>query len=190
MYLKAILKFNNMILKGKKILLRAPEPQDVEVLYLWENDPEIWKISNTQAPYSKYVLEQYILNSHEDIYKVRQLRLMIDLIGGENPNVTIGAIDLFDFEPAHHRAGIGILIDKNARKAGYATEALDLLVDYCFSILHLHQIYCNIGVDNVQSLALFQKFGFQIIGVKKDWIFTDNQWQDEYILQLIHTHGN
>jgi len=177
-----------MILQGTNIVLRAPEPEDIDVLYLWENDPEIWKISSTLTPYSKYVLEQYILNAHEDIYKARQVRLMIDLKDSGNNSKTIGAIDLFDFDPANKRAGIGILIDKSARNSGYAKEALELLIDYCFSVLSLHQLFCNIGTDNTQSLNLFTKSGFQTIGIKKDWIYFGNKWYDEYILQLINNN--
>jgi len=177
-----------LILEGKNVVLRAPEPMDIDALYLWENDPALWKISNTRAPYSRYVLEQYILNAHEDIYKAGQLRLMIDLKDAGKENTSIGAIDLFDFDPANKKAGIGILIAENFRTRGYAMEALGLLIGYCFSVLSLHQVYCNIGTDNPESLHLFQKSGFKIIGVKKDWIFFGNKWYDEYILQLINQH--
>jgi diamine N-acetyltransferase len=179
-----------MILQGINIVLRAPEPEDIDVLYLWENDPGIWKISNTQTPYSRYILEQYILNAHEDIYKARQLRLMIDLKDSGKKKISIGAIDLFDFDPANKRAGVGILIDKSARNRGYATEALKLLIDYCFSVLSLHQLYCNISTDNTQSMNLFTKSGFQTIGIKKDWIYFEHKWNDEYVLQLINNNEN
>ena len=62
-----------------EIILRALEPTDIDALYKWENDPEIWHVSNTCTPYSKYILEKYIENSHLDIYQVKQLRLMIDI---------------------------------------------------------------------------------------------------------------
>jgi diamine N-acetyltransferase len=171
-----------MKLKGQHISLRALEPADIDALYAWENDSENWKVSNIQTPFSRFVLEQYIASAHQDIYSVKQLRLIIC----NNENKPVGCIDLFDFEPNHLRAGIGVLIaDKTDRKKGYASEALELLTDYCFSTLNLHQLYCNITTDNEASVLLFQKHGFQITGIKKQWIRGGDAFKDELLLQRI-----
>lgn len=171
-----------MKLKSDHILLRAIEPADIDHLYAWENDTDNWAVSNTQTPFSKFVLEQYLTSAHEDIYTVKQLRLIICKADGE----AVGAIDLFDFDPNHMRAGVGILIaDKTDRRKGYASEALKLLTDYCFTTLNLHQLYCNITVDNEASVLLFQKHGFQITGIKKHWIREGSKYKDELMLQLI-----
>jgi diamine N-acetyltransferase len=172
------------MLQSDNIRLRALEPNDIDILYNWENDQEVWHLSNTVTPYSRYLLEQYVINSDQDIYTAKQLRLMIDKTDGEDIE-TIGAIDLFDFDPVNHRAGVGILIIKNERKKGYAREALEILTNYCFSVLQLHQLYCNITVDNKTSLNLFKKQNFEIIGIKKDWLYIHNKYVDEYILQLV-----
>ncbi len=171
-----------MKLKGQHVLLRAIEPSDIDVLYQWENDADTWAVSNTQTPYSRFVLEQYIASAHQDIYSVKQLRLMICNAEGR----AVGSIDLFDFDPAHLRAGIGILIaEKTDRKKGYAFDALTVLTDYCFSVLNLHQLYCNITIDNEPSVLLFQKQGFQITGMKKQWIRSGEKFMDELLLQKI-----
>ncbi len=167
------------------ISLRALEPDDVELLYNWENNRDIWKISNTQVPFSKYILQKYIENSHLDIYQTRQLRMMID-IESEAGKRSIGCIDLFDFEPFHARAGIGVLIAREKdRSRGYAKKALGEIIQYAFNYLKLHQLYCNITSDNSASLKLFENAGFRIIGTKRDWIKDTGGYIDEIILQLI-----
>ncbi|NHN25110.1 GNAT family N-acetyltransferase [Flavobacterium jejuense] len=171
-------------LKGKNIYLRALEPEDLEFVYVVENDEEIWEVSNTQTPYSKFLIRQYLENAQQDIYEAKQLRLAICL---GSSNATIGLIDLFDFDPKNNRAGIGILIQKKEdRTKGIGTEALDLLIQYAFNQLQLHQLYANIGVENKHSLQLFSKFGFQEIGIKKDWNKINGNYQDEYLVQLIN----
>jgi diamine N-acetyltransferase len=172
------------------IVLRAPEPGDIDILYQWENDGEIWKVSNTITPFSKFILEKYIENAHLDIYQVKQLRLMIDVRSENKPQRTVGAVDLFDFDPYNLRAGVGILIgNKSDRKKGYATLALEKIIVYSFEILQLHQLFCNITEDNYESLKLFEKCGFKITGTKTDWIKTPGTFVDEHILQLINnTH--
>lgn len=169
---------------GTKIKLRAIEPSDIDLLHKWENDRSIWSVSNTVTPFSRQEIEEYI-TSIRDIYADKQLRLMICLATN---NKSIGCIDLFDFDKNNLKAGVGILIaESSQRQKGYASEALELLIKYCFTILNLHQLYCNIPVDNEASLKLFKKYGFQEIGIKKDWIRTGKKWVDEYIFQLVNS---
>lgn len=174
------------MLEGKNLILRALEPTDIDVLFEWENDEKLWHLSNTITPFSRFILEQYILNAHQDIYTTKQLRLMIDKKESDQNN-PIGSIDLFDFDPTNKRAGIGVLICENERNNGYASEALELLINYCFNTLQLHQVYCNISADNLASLKLFEKKGFSMVDQKKEWLFIDGKWFDEYFLQLINT---
>lgn len=172
-----------MILKGEKIRLRALEPEDLDFLYTTENNTKFWQVSNTLVPFSKFILTQYLENAHQDIYEAKQLRLIIEEI---KTSKAVGMIDLFDFNPQHHRAGIGILIHKKYQKSGFATDALSVLIPYCFKTLNLHQIFANIIPDNEQSIALFSGFNFKKIGVKKDWLFFNGAFKDEFIFQLIN----
>lgn len=173
-----------MNLKGNHIYLRALEPEDLSFLYEIENDENLWEISHTQAPYSKWLLKNYLENSHQDIYEAKQLRLAIV----ENDTHRLyGLIDLFDFDPKNNRAGLGIVI-KNPleRNKGTGTEAVKLLLNFGFTILNLHQIYVNVAVTNEASIKLFSKFGFQLIGVKKQWNRTGSTYVDEALYQLIN----
>ncbi|MEI6048556.1 MAG: GNAT family protein [Bacteroidota bacterium] len=170
-------------MKFKEIKLRALEPEDLELLYEWENNDSNWIISNTLSPFSKYTLKRYLENSHKNIYETGQLRLMIDHIPD---NKTIGTIDIFEFDAFHKRAGLGILIaNETYRRKGYASMSLTCLKEYCFKTLQLHQLYCNILVNNCESMDLFTKQGFVQTGVKKDWIKTSDGYLDEYLFQLI-----
>jgi len=172
------------ILESAKIRLRALEPDDVDLLYSWENDNSNWKVSNTLSPFSRYIIAKYLKTSHRDIYEAKELRLIIVSKHDERP---VGTIDLFDFDPFHNRAGIGILIAcEEDRKKGMASETLKLIIRYVFKTLGLHQLYCNISADNEASLSLFRKFGFEISGLKKEWNKTETRWTDEYFLQLIN----
>ena len=170
----------NKNLEWGKIRFRALEPDDIDLLYEWENDASIWEVSNTFEPFSKYILAKYIKESQRDIYETKQVRIVIETLEGK----AVGAIDLFDFDPFHFRAGVGILIhDENDRKLGYATDALQLLCKYAAEYLRLHQLYANIGEDNLTSIHLFTKNGFELCGTKRDWRNTLNGWKSELMFQ-------
>ncbi|MFH1936131.1 MAG: GNAT family protein [Bacteroidota bacterium] len=175
----------NDLLTGPSLALRAVEPVDVDLLLKWENDTSVWKVSNTVTPYSRFELEEYVLNAKRDIFSARQLRLMIDRIDGVDPPVTIGTIDLYDFDPVHLRAGVGIMIAEEFREQGHAKEALKMLIRYAVESLLLHQLFCHISSDNHISIKVFEKLGFIRCGEKKEWLNSGEGWLDEYIYQLI-----
>ena len=170
-------------LTGSTIYLRALEPEDLEFVYRLENNEAIWHVSNTNTPYSRFLIRQYLENAHQDIFEAKQLRLAICKTGCFD---SIGLIDIFDFDPANQRAGVGIIIQENAeRNKGMGSEALELLINYAFRQLQLHHLYANIDIGNVASIALFTNFGFQLSGIKKDWNKIDNHYHDEALYQLI-----
>ncbi|MFM1746302.1 MAG: hypothetical protein RLZZ630_2239 [Bacteroidota bacterium] len=175
------------MIRGNSILLRALEPQDVDLMMIFENDQEIWQVSGTLSPYARYTLEQYYANATQDIYATRQMRLAIETIT-EVPGagLTIGYVDVFDFDPQNRRAGVGILIgEPSQRRKGYASEALKLMIRHCFTVLNLHQLYCHINNMNEPSLKLFSKVGFKPCGVLRDWIVYDGEWHNVTFFQLI-----
>ncbi len=171
------------MLENYRLKLRAPEPEDLEFLYKWENDTSLWKLGSTLSPISKYTLKEYIAQSHLSIYDIKQLRLIITLKSDETP---VGAIDLFDFDPFHQRVAIGILIDQAFHKQGLAKETISLIKDYCFNFLHLHQIYAHVPCNNDPSRNLFLGTGFKETGILKDWLKTKKGYEDVYWMQCLH----
>ena len=171
-----------MFAQNENIIIRAAEPKDASLIYKWENDQEIWRVSETYMPYSLYQIEEFLLNN-SDLFSIRQIRF---IIVRKEDNKNIGCIDLYDFDPIHMRAGVGILLQKEYRKQGYANEALQLLLDYCFNTLMLKQVYCLIDVQNTDSISLFTKIGFTQCGLRKEWIRPPNGFIDEIELQYIN----
>jgi len=171
------------MLRSKNIYLRALEPEDVKLLVEWENNTEVWSVSGTLAPFSKSILSRFVENGGS-IADGGQYRFMISL---NEDDVTIGCVDLFEYDPVNRRVGIGILIaDKRYRAKGLAKEALNISLDYCTEQLKLHQVFCSILEDNVPSIHLFEAFGFEKYGVRKDWIMkSPTEWTQELMYQKI-----
>lgn len=245
-----------MTLEGRRIRLRAVEPQDAEVLYAWENDPAVWAVSGTTEPFSREQIERFIDRQLQggDLFRTGQLRLMIETRGAEEkastgasegacgetdgeaggeageeprgeacneadreagreacngadgepgewtceeadgetckretaPCRTIGTVDLFEYDPLHGRAGLGILIyDPRDRRLGYARDAVETLCEYARNRLRMHQLWCCIGEGNTASRMLFRELGFREVGTKRDWLWSPEGYQNEILLQKI-----
>lgn len=169
-----------MLLENDILKLRAPEPQDLEQLYLWENNSLLWDVGNTRQPYSKFALKQYILQVDKDIYESKQLRLMIT----EKPTgETIGTVDLFDFDIHNSRIALGLFIDPLKQGNGFAKLALHLTEDYVLNFMKINQLYCHIATTNTASRQMFEKEGYESNGILKSWIKTTNGFEDIILFQ-------
>ena len=171
------------LLVNDKIRLRALEPEDLDLLFHWENDSDLWLVGNTLAPYSRYILKEYIVESGRSIYETHQLRFMIEEIA---TGKAMGLVDLYDFEPHPNRAGCGILLDRQYQGKGWAPQVMRILIDYAFNFLKLHQLYAHIPIANQPSEKLFARCGFFKVGVLKDWIRTPKGYSDVMVMQLIN----
>ena len=163
-----------------KLRLRALEPADLEIMYDVENDKSLWVYSNTTSPFSKHTLKKFIENSHLDIIEHNQLRLVI-----HDESNSYGFIDLFDYDQVSRRAGIGIIIFERFRHRGIGSLSLKLIEEHVLNHLPMHQLYANISSNNVESISLFKKNGYNKVGLKKDWLFYNNKFNDELLFQKI-----
>jgi diamine N-acetyltransferase len=164
------------------VFLRALEPSDIEALLLLENDTEFWKYANRTEPFSRALLEQHITQQQQqDIFEVKQKRFVLT----KGDASVLGFVDLFDFEPLHRRAGVGIIIDKKIRGRGFGKKGITLLGDYARTQLNMHCLYANIAAENDISIKAFKACGYKKLGLKKDWNFYNNHFHDEYLYQKL-----
>ncbi len=171
-----------MTLSNDRIRLSAIEPEHLDLLYKWENDTEVWRVSNVRVPLSKHALAKYIQNSHRDIWESREQRLVIETLQNKR---AVGTVELFDFEPYHSRAGVGVIIfERDDRLNGYAKQALSLVMNYAKNELGIQQLYANIAQSNQASIALFGKLGFELCATKKMWLKTPKGWESELTFQV------
>lgn len=170
-------------LENESIRLRALEPEDLDVLYRWENDSRLWKFGSTIAPYSKFALREYISESRHDIFQSRQLRLMVVL---KENNTAIGTIDLYDFDPMNSRAGVGILIDVGHRRKGIGKQVLDLIKNYAFDFLMVKQLYAYVPKKNKPSISLFTNCDYVDVGCLQKWVKTSDGFEDVFMMQLVN----
>jgi diamine N-acetyltransferase len=163
------------------VLLRAMEPEDLDLLYRVENDYDLWQVGSTNVPYSRYFLHDYIANTTGDIFTDKQLRLIVTDRSGKQ---VIGIADLVNFDPQHLRAEVGLVIQKAFRGQGYGEAAMEELITYAHDVIHLHQLYALVSLANENCLRLFKSIGFQENAVLKDWLYDGRQYQDVAVLQF------
>lgn len=96
-----------------------------------------------------------------------------------------GMIAHIDHYNSRCNAGIGLGYDKQDWGKGYAREALQAVIAYCFNELNLNRIGAEIYEFNARSIRLFEGLGFQREGIRRGYIFKDGQFKDEYLYSLV-----
>lgn len=166
----------------KEIRLRALEPEDLEWLYEIENDASLWRWGNANVPYSRYLLKNYIAESHHDIYADGQLRLAIV---SAHDSTVLGCVDLVNFDARHLRAEVGILLFSEFRGRGYGVRVLQMLAAYCRNHLYMHQLYSVVSERNQSACNLFEKAGYAKMAELKDWLrVSDGRYSSAFMYCL------
>ncbi|MDE6136098.1 MAG: GNAT family N-acetyltransferase [Muribaculaceae bacterium] len=171
-----------MTLSDDLIRLSAPEPADLDCLYLWENDPELWPCGDNSAPLSRHQLAEYIASYDADIFSARQLRLVIRIAAtGE----AVGTLDLTDFNPRDRHARVGIFVAPDFRRRGIALRALSLLRPYAADTLGIHMLIALTAADNGPSRALFSAAGYVTCGRIRSYLRRGRSYCDIIVYQTL-----
>ncbi len=170
------------LIADNRILLRAPEPDDVDALFLWENDLGMAEPSVSGAPVSRLQVWNYVQGYNADPLTAGELRL---IIADRATDSRLGHIDLVEIDRRHARAGVAIYIAPAHRGTGTGTDAVNLMTKHALTELGLHQLWARVAADNAPSLAMFQKCGYRPAGRLRSWIKRRGRWVDAIMLQRL-----
>lgn len=177
----------NEMSKKIDIRLRAPEPEDLDVMLAVENDPDLWEHScENTGPYTRFQMKQYIATNTNDIFTDRQLRFMITLADG----TIVGMVDVFDYDVRNNRAEVGIVILSDFRGKGIGYSALCRLEEHCFKFLGINQLYSYVRCDNMNGRKLFRSCGFTETAVLRSWLRRGQAYYDVCLFQKISSGQN
>lgn len=162
-----------------EIVLRKLEPDDLPLLYQWENDADTWLDGDTHNPLSQADLREYIMRTTGDVFLDGQLRLMIcpdvpDANSRAQSVEPIGCVDLYDVDIRNRKAAVAIYISPDYRGKGIAREALIKLKEYVANVLCFRLLYAFVRESNHASESLFCSAGFKRVATLPHWVNEGN----------------
>lgn len=164
-------------LETTRLILRTFEERDIQPFSTYRSDPDIAKYQGWETPYS---LEQAAEFTSEMCAKKpgepgQWYQLAIELkFSGQ----MIGDCTFHLFEDGK-RAEVGMTIARPHQGNGYASEAVDRMVDYLFEQLNLHRVCANIDPRNTASICVMTKLGFRHEGLFRQSMWLKGEWVDE-----------
>jgi len=163
-----------VIIYGEKILLRAVEEADNQLLLSLINDPDTeMMLGGSSWPVSE--AEQLKWFEHQE----RSRDVLRCIVALKEDGKAIGTIILSDIDQKNATGHIHIKMSKDGgRGKGYGTDAVNTMVQYAFEELRLNCIYANILSYNEASIKLFERCGFKRDGVLRQRVYKKGKFID------------
>lgn len=159
-------------LRGDRITLRTVETEHLPFIRRNVNDPDVRRPLHVTTPTNLHrKRESFEENSEDD----DSVRLVVH--AGDEP---VGYVSLGPIDRERTKANLGYWIAPEAQGDGYATEAVELVVDYAFDELRLHKVYAKVFDFNPASMRVLEKAGFTEEGVHRDAAFIDGAYRDDH----------
>lgn len=174
-----------VILEGNKVILRRITMEDAGPLYLsWLNDDEVTKGLDTIAkPYTEEMMRKYVKDilANENTY----MFMVIEKESGK----AIGTAKIHNISTKNGTCNLGMMLgDKTTWGKGYGQDTYNTAIDYAFTKLGIRKIWEMANADNVASLSMCRKAGFQEEGRLKDQVFSGGKYVDKILLGLFATN--
>jgi UDP-4-amino-4,6-dideoxy-N-acetyl-beta-L-altrosamine N-acetyltransferase len=156
---------------GERIDLVALEQNDLPLVIRWNNDERVNVFNGARFPVSAAEQQAWFDRTSGDRTKQK-------LIIRSREAGPVGMVSLFNIDVKHQSAEIGIYVDPEHQRRGYAADALRMVVRFAFMEMNLHKVYCSILAFNAASVRLFESVGFQPDGIRREHAFARGAFVD------------
>lgn len=168
-----------MNILGKHVLIRAIEELDLDLLFTWANDPDIWyQLDGWHFPTNRASMQSWFKDIMKDTLNQRFAIEAKDM-------GLIGTISLGDIDWKNNHGLIGIILGpKDLRGKGYAVDAMMAIERYAFEELHFSRLDGTIIEYNETSSHFVAKCGWKEEGRQRNWYFRRNRYWDRILVGI------
>ncbi len=169
------------IWQGKRVRLRAVELSDAEAHFLWNQDSEMSRnVDMVWPPASREYIRRSIDKSAAQAPQNDELSLEIEDLAG----TFVGNISTHHCDRRTGCFSYGVAVLAEHKRKGYASEAILLVLRYFFEELRYQKVNAYVYSENVASVRLHEKLGFQLEGRLRRTVYTRGAYQDELVFGL------
>jgi len=174
-------------LETERLLLKPHTLANVNSMQAWENDPDLLYYSDNQPedrePQTVEDITEYLTAIMQESPLSEIIHYAIHKRAGQEL-IGYGMIALID--RYHRQCKMGIVIgEKQEWGQGYAQEALQAVIAYCFTHLNMNRIGAEVYDFNQRAIQLFERFGFKREGTLRGAVLKKGKFANEYVYGLL-----
>jgi len=169
------------ILTTDRLILKPLSIEHLSQDYVdWLNDPEVYRYLETGGNFSLEILKEYLIKIVKKDIFFWAIHKLVD-------NMHIGNIKIDPVNLKHGLAEYGILMGRKSEWGkGFAQEATECIIFYCFTQLNIRKITLGVVSDNVNAYKLYKKLGFIVEGIYKKHGLYDGRYCDTIRMALFN----
>jgi RimJ/RimL family protein N-acetyltransferase len=171
----------NPILRSERVYLRALEPADAELVHGWYEHADTARLMG-EMPRSlarrRADAEAATGEAGRDWFA-----FVICLVADDRP---IGRADVFEIDKLNGSAGFGLAIGEHElRGSGLGTEAVNVILDFCFGQLRLERVWLVTDSVNLKAQHVYEKAGLVHEGRLRRAFYQDGLFQDDIRMAIL-----
>ncbi|MCI7726724.1 MAG: UDP-4-amino-4,6-dideoxy-N-acetyl-beta-L-altrosamine N-acetyltransferase [Clostridiales bacterium] len=162
-----------MKLEKEGIYLRPITADDTEMVLHWRNSDSVkrfylYRKDITPEEHSRWLSEK--------VDKGLVYQFIIVVSESDRP---IGSVYIQHIDQTSQRGEFGIFIgETSAVGRGFGTTAAELIVQFAFGELGLHELYLRVLSDNVRAIRSYEHVGFSVEGNTREVACIDGAYHD------------
>jgi RimJ/RimL family protein N-acetyltransferase len=169
------------IWQGKRVRLRAVEPDDWQAFFDWEQDTHFGRWTYwIPFPTSREAARTWAAGQALADGKTHEFRWVIETLDGE----FAGTINTHTCDPRVGTFQYGVAVKREYWRHGYASEAIWIVLGYFFRELRYQKVTAPVYAFNEPSLALHCRLGFTEEGRLRRMVYTGGQYHDEVLFGM------
>ncbi|HVG34679.1 MAG TPA: GNAT family protein [Pyrinomonadaceae bacterium] len=172
-------------LRTPRLVLRRFTDSDLETFEAYRNDPEIsryqsWETFSHQEAL-EFICEQ---KSLEPLVPGRWFQFAVALMETQS---LVGDCAVKVDEEDTQQAEIGFTFAREHQGKGYASEAVQRLLDFLFREAGLHRVVAITDCENQPAVALLERTGLRREGHFMQNVWFKGKWGDEYLYAILRS---
>lgn len=167
---------------GTSIMLREFMQSDLDEMCKWKSDPES----------TRYLSDTFTVPQTWD----QSANFLDSILSGKNPGVHLvianlmtgeylGQCDLMNITSYSHKAEMAIVLGPEHRGKGYASEAIDLLLELAFDHMNLNRIYLRVFTENQPAIKCYDRCGFVREGMLRQDYYSYGEYHDVIMMGIL-----
>ena len=167
------------MIHGKRVRLRAVEPDDLPDYHRWLNDPEVIRYLTLYAPLSMADEEDWYQKMRSD---PNQKVFAIETESGQH----IGNLGLMGINWKDRSAELGIVIgDKSQWGKGYGQDAIRTLLGFVFGEMNLNRVSLHVYAHHTRAINTYRRCGFVEEGRLREAVYAEGQYHDLLVMSIL-----
>lgn len=145
-------------LKSDNFLLKKIEDHHVDEVFEIYNNDKVFEYCGIIPKHNKATVKNMIGHFDRDYNK--RSRVKWGIFANPEPDRVLGIIEAVDFNQKVNAVTVGYFLSESNWGKGIATEALEILIDFLFTEVHVNRIQAEVMPLNETSKKVLLKNGF------------------------------